>query len=743
MRAGRAVVLVVVLSTCIDESGRNRQAQNDGDGGRDAGVEIVDAGADAGTDACVALTCASARAECGVLIDGCGGTVDCGVCPAGLVCGTGGSANACGLTPCVPTTCAAQQKDCGMLSDGCGQVLECGSCSGIETCGALVPNECGCRPATCASRAATCGSFPDGCGARTSCGTCGGDQVCGSRTPGVCGPQLVCTTLGWCHEYPANRVPYVIDMWANGPDDLWVAGGPITHWDGARWESLPLPESIVAQSIFGFATDDVWAVGSAKVAHFDGFEWKVVAPAPGIIPSNGGFAAVHGLGPNDLWFSASPNVVARRFNGNWSSVRVGTGTVPIDYLFSPTILALSPTDVWAGSYHLTSAGWVTYPQPGGAGPYELWASSATNIWAAPNSSGPVWHWDGGGSWTEMPGINAVTSVAGTGADDVWFVTNLRSIARYDGSQFTTRPVPLPGVQSLTSIAAPERERPVLGTNTGSVLRVERDGGITQLTSGELLSPILDMWWNGNAGAAVGADFYLTFDGAHWISAPLPPTTGVLRAVAGTSASLVYVGALVPPNGGELLRWDGTTWTAELLSSPVNAIWAAAANDVWVFSTLEFRHWDGTTWTTFSPPAPRVVVDVAASGSNLLALTSGSVLTWDGSSWTEAPLGMQTTGLQNISVWSASDVWAAGNNSLFHFDGASWLDLGTPNARVSGVVAIAPSEAWVVTEGPLYLWKLNPFSLTEVETGLSGGFQRVEISNGQVRMLRAGAIIKPP
>jgi hypothetical protein len=41
-------------------------------------------------------TCASVGANCGVIGDGCGGTVDCGKCVSPETCGGGGQANVCG-----------------------------------------------------------------------------------------------------------------------------------------------------------------------------------------------------------------------------------------------------------------------------------------------------------------------------------------------------------------------------------------------------------------------------------------------------------------------------------------------------------------------------------------------------------------------------------------------------------------------------------------------------------------------
>ena len=45
---------------------------------------------------------------------------------------------------CVPTTCAELGDNCGMVSDGCGGTLDCGTCSGGQTCGGGgTPNVCG------------------------------------------------------------------------------------------------------------------------------------------------------------------------------------------------------------------------------------------------------------------------------------------------------------------------------------------------------------------------------------------------------------------------------------------------------------------------------------------------------------------------------------------------------------------------------------------------------------------------
>jgi hypothetical protein len=96
---------------------------------------------------CTPRTCEESDAHCGLIGDGCGGIVDCGLCPPGQACGVGGP-NQCGDPPagCQPKTCQEQNAGCGQVADGCGGLLECGTCPEGETCGGGgVPYQCG-RP---------------------------------------------------------------------------------------------------------------------------------------------------------------------------------------------------------------------------------------------------------------------------------------------------------------------------------------------------------------------------------------------------------------------------------------------------------------------------------------------------------------------------------------------------------------------------------------------------------------------
>ncbi|MBV9948030.1 MAG: hypothetical protein JOZ69_14340 [Myxococcales bacterium] len=144
---------------------------------------------------CTPLSCAAQNIGCGPAGNGCGGAIDCGLCPPGQQCGGNGVYGQCVPIPdggsCQPQTCAQQKIGCGPAGDGCGSSIDCGPCQPPQTCGgAGVPGQCGggCVPQTCAQQNFNCGPAGDGCGGLIQCGTCPPGQVCGGQSPGQCSP---------------------------------------------------------------------------------------------------------------------------------------------------------------------------------------------------------------------------------------------------------------------------------------------------------------------------------------------------------------------------------------------------------------------------------------------------------------------------------------------------------------------------------------------------------------------------
>ncbi len=144
--------------------------------------------------------------ECGSLPDGCDGSIDCGSCPEGTVCGANGQNLLCG---CEENTCSSfgDGAECGFVPTRCGgqeQAIFCGEClNSSMTCvdnkcvcpvGVDCDGECGggcvgeevCVNGECCVPAYPCtqqecsppGGLPDGCGGVAHCPPCGADRQC-------------------------------------------------------------------------------------------------------------------------------------------------------------------------------------------------------------------------------------------------------------------------------------------------------------------------------------------------------------------------------------------------------------------------------------------------------------------------------------------------------------------------------------------------------------------------------------
>ncbi|MFT3922708.1 MAG: hypothetical protein QM778_09255 [Myxococcales bacterium] len=155
---------------------------------------------------CIKLTQASCPATaCGLMPDGCGGTVDCGGCAAGSWC----NGSTCQVQQCVPSKCSDFGYNCGSYSDGCGGLMDgtavdtCGACTGNQVCGLNTPGVCAPRCPTYKTQAqacgaATCGVVSDGCDGTYTCGTCGAGSSCsaGQCVPGTCSKQTQANACG-------------------------------------------------------------------------------------------------------------------------------------------------------------------------------------------------------------------------------------------------------------------------------------------------------------------------------------------------------------------------------------------------------------------------------------------------------------------------------------------------------------------------------------------------------------------
>jgi hypothetical protein len=142
-------------------------------------------------------------------------------------------------TCCTPTTCAAVGASCGMIADGCGGTLDCGTCTLPQTCGGGgTPNVCGSTttttttlpPIQCCVRSSPMGAF-DTCTVETpaQCAAEGGiAQGSGTCSPNPCPPTTTATTSSTTTTLPIPTNPCASDCdGACGPDEECVYARPV------------------------------------------------------------------------------------------------------------------------------------------------------------------------------------------------------------------------------------------------------------------------------------------------------------------------------------------------------------------------------------------------------------------------------------------------------------------------------------------------------------------------------------
>jgi hypothetical protein len=209
----------------------------------------------------------------------------------------------------------------------------------------------------------------------------------------------------------------------------------------------------------------------------------------------------------------------------------------------------------------------------------------------------------------------------------------------------------------------------------------------------------------------------------WTSVPTG-VTDVLTGIWGSSSKDIWAvcAGLTGLKSTGILHYDGSAWTGVSPATPLTGIgllgvWARAQDDAWAvgYGGTVLR-WNGTSWTarptgltTFLQGAFGTSVnDVWFSGEQ------GKILHWDGENL--AAVAAPTTAAL-IGLWgaAANDLWAVGDTAaIVHWNGTAWSLVPSPAAAtetLSRVWGAAANDVWIVgTNGTILHWNGTAWSL---------------------------------
>lgn len=171
-------------------------------------------------------------------------------------------------------------------------------------------------------------------------------------------------------DYPSSSSFRLSALWGSSANDIYVVGrnggqGLMQHFNGVEWTIVNLHSAqggniqgpIDLHDIYGFSSDDIWAVGekivynqnppptlmdSSLIIHYDGNQWQEVKTKKGRL-----LQSVWGSSANDIWF-AGLNGTVFHYNG----LSVTKDSLPIfipddpPYLYNLSVAGNSTEDVY-------------------------------------------------------------------------------------------------------------------------------------------------------------------------------------------------------------------------------------------------------------------------------------------------------------------------------------------------------------------------------------------------------------
>ncbi len=218
--------------------------------------------------------------------------------------------------------------------------------------------------------------------------------------------------------------------------------------------------------------------------------------------------------------------------------------------------------------------------------------------------------------------------------------------------------------------------------------------------------------------AVGSDStLLRWDGKGWALYRQDAANG-FNAIHGNRWDNAYAVGY----GGQVAHWNGSSWSAESVPSGQSlwGVWVAPNGTAWAagVSTLYRRQSNGT-WADDHPPDPGATWEsvAGASDTDVWAVADDAIAHRDGGTWQSVPFTFPSS-CTNCTLWF---IWGPGDGTYYtsgqggalgYYDGASWT-FSAPfgGDTITSIFGSGPGDVWAV--GNMSVWHKEGASWTAV------------------------------
>ncbi|NJO18033.1 MAG: hypothetical protein HC877_20585 [Thioploca sp.] len=304
---------------------------------------------------------------------------------------------------------------------------------------------------------------------------------------------------------------------------------------------------------------------------------------------------------------------------------------------------------------------------------------------AVENGGTILHYDGN-QWNTtnitLPGLRGVW---GSSSTDVFAIGGY-GVLHYDGNQWK----PMEGIWGNSS----NDEFTVEGDCNNAF---HYDGNQWTMIKG-IMGGFYSIWGTSNRDVfAVGNSGTLFhYDGNQWTM--ISNTVYYFSNVWGTSSTNVFT---VGPCG-KIFHYDGTQLNPMTngTTADLGGIWSSSNTDVFAIGwDGTILHYDGNQWNPMVSGTDSLYSIWGSSGTNVFVV-GGKIIHYDGNQWNTMISGIELEG-----IWGASstDVFAVGlYGTILHYDGNQWnpMTSGT-SAELRGIWGSSSTDVFAVGEGDIF------------------------------------------